>query len=757
MLRCIWSTILILMFTEIPSKGQSESQSTLKKAVIVEKLTLPITFDGIPDDEAWNTIIPIKMIMYSPFFGKDPTEETDVRIAYDDTYLYVAAWLRYQNPEMIRSTSLKRDYMGMTSDLFGILLDTYNDKENCQAYMTSPDALRWDASIQKDAVIQRPSEIPMNINWNTFWDVQTNIDKNGWSVEMRIPFSSLRFQDSEAEVRMGLIIQRWMPVKNETDIFPAIPPNWGQYSIIKPSQAQEIVLKDIKPDKPIYIAPYLLGGYVSHNDLKLNQTEYIKSNKLTLEGGLDIKFGLSNNMIMDLTVNTDFAQVEADELQINLTRNALYLPEKRMFFLERESVFDYSYGWNSMLFYSRRIGLSDDGDPIRIYGGTRISGRVGKWDMGVLDMQTAAFRKIDSSGVIREILPSENFGVVRFRRQVINENSFVGAMVTSRIGIDGSYNLAYGLDGLFRIYGEDYLNLKWSQSFEDNLKNISILDPSRIQANWQRQSNRGLSYELGYARSGLNFNPGIGFELLDNYYSIAVTLNYGWLPEESSPIYSHSPVIALWNAYYVDDGSIMSSDKETGWKFTTKNQWQGSFDLHYDTENLRDSLEIIENEVFIPPSKYNFIKLLSSFSTPGSKSFYITMKPEIGQYYDGTRFSINIQPTLILSKHLELGALYNLDKLNFSRRNVRLTNHIIGIKPTYMIDTRLSLNAYFQYNTSEKIIRSNIRFRYNPKEGNDFYIVFNSGRNTAITREFPHLPVYSVKSLLLKYNYTFNL
>lgn len=161
--------LTILVFSTTISIGQSGQFSNLKNAVIIDKLTLPVDFDGILNEDAWNTVTPVKMIMHSPVFGKEPSEKTDVRIAYDDKYLYLAARLFYQDPGMMRSISLKRDFMGMGGDWFGVILDTYNDKENAMAFFTSPDGLRWDATIQKDAVTQLPDQLPMNISWNTFW------------------------------------------------------------------------------------------------------------------------------------------------------------------------------------------------------------------------------------------------------------------------------------------------------------------------------------------------------------------------------------------------------------------------------------------------------------------------------------------------------------------------------------------------------------------------------------------------------------
>ena len=731
--------------------------SSLNQPLLISRLSKPITFDGTPDEEAWQSTSSIKMIMFQPVFGKEPSEETDVRVGYDDKYLYVGGMMYFKDPAMIRSSSFKRDYMGMGSDWLGIILDSYNDKENGLAFFTTPDALRWDATIMKDAVVSRPDQMPFNISWNTFWDVITKRGEEGWSAEIRIPLSSLRFQEKGGEVRMGLIAWRWIPAKNEINIFPAIPPNWGQNSMLKVSQAKDVVFKELKPDKPLYIAPYALTGYISKYDLNSSGTDYVKSDRPVFEAGGDIKYGLSGNMILDLTVNTDFAQVEADDEQLNLTRFSLYYPEKRPFFLERSSIFDFNLGGNNTLFYSRRIGLSDDGDPIRIYGGARIIGRVGKWDVAMLDMQTAPLKKKNSEGINEEILPSENFGVLRFRRQVINENSYIGTGLTSRLGANGNYNIGYGLDGIIRLFGEDYLEMKWSQTFESGVTNNTFINPTRASIDWTRRSTKGLGYGFGYSYSGLNFNPGIGFEELNDYSALRMNVLYGWLPGEKSKLYSHNFENRLRYLTYLDDGSLMTLSNTFGWHFQSKGQWQGSLNIVYNNENLKDSLELLENEVYIPAGSYEFLNFMGMVATPGSNPFFLMLMTETGQYFDGWRFSIRLQPTWNISKHFELGGTYGFDHVDFPDRDVRMTNHIIGLKALYMLNTKLSVNAFIQYNTAENAVVSNLRLRYNPKEGNDFYIVFNEGRNTNLTREVPNLPLYDSRAVMVKYTYTFNL
>mgnify|MGYP000848877479 FL=1 len=757
---------VFLAFTGYSFCSPPDSLASRKQAIVIDRLTSAINFDGIPDEDAWKEMKPLKMTMHSPVFGKEPTEATDVRITYDDKNLYIGAWVYFRDSSMMQSASFKRDYMGMGSDWLGIFLDTYNDKENSMMFFTTPDGLRFDAGIQKDAVVFMPDQQPMNLSWNTFWDVATKKGAYGWSAEFRIPLSSLRFQSVNGEVRMGLTVERWIPSKNETVIFPAIPPNWGETSVMKPSQAQEIVFRDIVPDKPLYIAPYALTGYESSYSLKSDQGSYAKSNKPDFEAGLDVKYGISKTMVMDLTVNTDFAQVESDDQQINLTRYSLFFPEKRAFFLERASVFDFSLGGNSNLFYSRRIGLSEDYDParndetpepVRIYGGARITGRIKGWDVGFMDMQTAPLRAEDLSGAMQTFIPSENFSVVRLRRQVLNDNSYIGTMVTSRMGADASYNLAYGLDGIFRVFGNDYFEFRWSQTFEDEVKNKSLKEPTLLMTTWERRSRKGFSYNLGYTQSGIHFHPGMGFEMMDDYTVVRGGLSYGWISPEKSKLYTHRPETRFMYRNFIDDGTFMSFTNFSGWNFQTKSQWQGSLFLVYNNERLRDSLEIMADELYIPQGRYSYLNFRGNINTPMSRPFYLMFMTETGQFYDGKRLSFRIQPTWNISRHFELGGTYNFDHVSVSARNVTMNNHIIGVKALYMFDTKLSVNAFIQYNTALDGIITNLRIRYNPKEGNDLYLVFNEDRNTDLYRELPNLPVYNSRAVMIKYTYTFNL
>ena len=320
-----------------------------------------------------------------------------------------------------------------------ISFDSYNDKENSLLFATNPLGLRWDAAVSNDGTINM-DEMPVNMDWNTFWEAKASYDDKGWYFEMQIPISSLRFQDINGTTVMGLSILRWIPARDAADIFPAISNECGPTSQLKPSLYQEVVFEELSPKKPLYISPYLLTGFEQTNELNEAETAYDYEQDYKLEPGLDVKYGINPNTVLDLTVNTDFAQVEADDQQFNLTRFSLFFPEKRKFFLERSSIFDFSLGGQNNLFYSRRIGLYE-GDPVRIWGGARLNSRINNWDIGLLNLQTASF----------EDLPSENFGAFRVKKRVFNEYSYMGGMLTTRLGVDGTYNIGYGLDGVIRV------------------------------------------------------------------------------------------------------------------------------------------------------------------------------------------------------------------------------------------------------------------------------------------------------------------
>ncbi|MBT3382888.1 MAG: carbohydrate binding family 9 domain-containing protein [Prolixibacteraceae bacterium] len=719
--------------------GKAFSQEKLK----IQRLTNAIQFDGIPDEAAWQIIDTLSMTMHTPVFQGEAKQRSIIRITYDDQFLWIGAKLLVNDPSHIKASSKKRDELSANSDFFGVILDTYNDNENAMSFFTTPTGLRLDALVSDDA----SSRMPLNPDWNTFWDVKTSRDQNGWYCEMRIPFSSLRFQTVNGISEMGLISWRWSAHDTENVTFPSIDPKYGMWATWKPSVAKKVLFENIKPSKPVYFSPYVLGGFSNDNSLNTEETAYITEEKFTKEIGGDLKYSISSNLTLDLTVNTDFAQVEADDQQVNLTRFSLFFPEKRMFFQERASIFNFNFGGPNNLFYSRRIGLDEDGNPVRILAGTRLYGRVGKWEMGLLNMQTAK----------NDAVPSENFGVLRMRRQVINQNSYLGGMLTTRIGTDGNYNTAYGFDGIIRMFGDDYLEFKWAQSFENNVESqIVSLSPARIRLGWERRSQKGLGYDFSFSHSGEDFNPGVGFESRVNYRSIRAQIQWGWLPGEKSKFISYNANMHLYHYFDAITGLTESSSFGPGWQFQTKHFLMGTIQLKRMVENIEEEFSF-SDDADVPIGNYEFYGFEGMLVTPMTKKVYAEMMLEGGQFFDGNRFSYTVTPFLNLSSSFLVSGTYQFDAVNFSERNQDFINHIARIKFEYMHSTKLSASSYVQYNTLNAGFVGNFRLRYNPREGNDFYIVFNEIRNLNPDLEIPLLPKLANRTLLLKYTHTFSL
>ena len=732
---------LLLLFILILVSEPSMSQEPGRR--VIGRMSVAPVFDGIPDEAAWEDLEPFPMISHMPVYGNPPSEQSVIRMGYDDQYLYVGGSLYVSDPSFIQAIGKKRDMETMSSDFFLLGFDTFNDKENALLFATNPLGLRWDAAVSNDGtVVMR--EMPVNMDWNTFWEVKASYDEKGWYFEMLIPISSLRFQDTDGQTVMGISVFRWIPAKDEGDIFPAISNQWGPTSHVKPSLYEEVVFKDLSPKKPLYITPYILTAFVEENQLNEVETAYDHTKDYRFEPGLDIKYGINPNTVLDLTVNTDFAQVEADDQQFNTTRFSLFFPEKRKFFLERSSIFDFGLGGQNNLFYSRRIGLYE-GEPVRIWGGARLNSRIREWDLGLLDLQTASFQD----------LPSENFGVFRIKKRVFNEYSYMGGMLTSRLGADGTYNLGYGLDGVVRVYGDDYLTIRWAQTFRDSAANNPLsMKPSSFTVNWERRRQEGLSYQADVTYSGPDYNPGIGFEMIDDFIASGQRLQYTWISPEGSWFQSHYIRFFNYFFYRVPEYSLMIYNLNPTWNFSSKNSWMGSIGPAYRIDELDEDFELADS-VIIPVGRYGYLSGELMLQTPGSSSFYAIFMFEGGKYYDGYKLTPSVQPKWNIGASIELGGMYQLDLIRFPGRNQRLNNHIAGLRALYMFSTKLSLSAFVQYNSAIHKVLSNLRFRYNPREGTDLYLVFNEGRNTWPDREVPVLPTYDQRNITLKFSYTF--
>lgn len=720
-----------------------QAQNNIK----ITPLTGEINFDGKPDEVAWQQAHKFEMTMHFPVFGNQPSEDSDIRITYDRNYLWIGAILYYKDISKMVSTSKKRDETSDNSDSFGILLDTFNDNENALAFFTMPSGSKIDFTVSNDGVGRGgPNGGSINYTWNTFWDVRTVKDDKAWYVEMRIPFSSLRFQSVDNITRMGLVINRRISFLNEINTFPAIDTRFGQDARIKPSLASKIYFENVLPHNPVYISPYVLGGFTRDYSPNEEGSNFIKNDNPKYTGGLDVKYNLTSNLTLDFTVNTDFAQVEADDQQVNLTRYSLFFPEKRLFFQERSSIFSFNLGGPQELFYSRQIGISK-GEPVRIPGGVRLVGRVGEWDLGILNMNTEKFNGN----------PAENFGVARVRKQVFNPNSYVGAILSTRVGFDGNYNASYGIDGIFRVFGDDYIDIKLAQTAEKGIEtNLASADPTYFSVNWERRNDKGFSYIAKYAYAGLDFNPGTGFMFTRKFQELRGELLYGFFAKESSKVFRHRLSLDFAQINRLIDGKLENFEIAPQYMVSWKSGYSLFNSLNFMREGVFQTFYLADN-VFVPEGNYSFVNFFGSFGTPGNKPVATTLGYEIGEFFDGNHYAAEIETDLNLSASLQISGSYKYNRINFHARNQQFTNNLSRLKLTYMLNTKITASSYIQFNENDNLVVTNFRLRYNPSDGNDFYLVFNDLRFMKNKTETIKPPAYLNRTLLLKYTHTFRL
>ena len=448
----------------------SQSAAPLELA----RLTRPIRLDGTPTAEEWRDVPVLPLTLYMPVFRGTPKQRTEIRVAYDDEFLYAAGWFHDDEPGGVRVNSLYRDRWN-GDDAFAIYVDAFNDNQNAKWFGTTPGGIRFDILLSDDGNTS-------NASWDTFWTTATTVTDSGWFAEVRIPFSSLGFRaDQEGKVVMGLTVTRQVSRTGERVTFPEIDP---KFEFRRPSVARDVVLRDVRTRTPLYVTPYVLGGTTRNMVQPAAGTGRFEAlGRTSREAGADLRYPLSSNLTLDLTYNTDFAQVEADEQQVNLDRFPLFFPERRRFFQENSGVFDFAFGGGSRLFHSRRIGLTPDFTPVPVLGGARLVGRAGAWDVGFLEMQT------ERQGAV----PTENFAVLRLRRPVLNENSTAGLMATSYAG-GGRRNVALGTDASLRVRPDEYLVLKWAGT--DDTKDstgFSPLDRGVLDARYERRVGAGSS------------------------------------------------------------------------------------------------------------------------------------------------------------------------------------------------------------------------------------------------------------------------
>lgn len=706
----------------------------------VPRLSSPIQFDGVVDEGAWLEIPTLPLVQFWPAWGGAIEHETALRVAYDDEYLYFSAVNADSQP--VTATTYRRDAWGDRDDQIAIGIDSFNDFETQSAFVLYPTGARIDAQFTDDARGQGS----VNTDWNTFWDGAFSRSDDGWQAEVRIPWSSLRFEtptDGEPVV-MGISAYRYRADGGYMYHYPGNRNDWGYWSFLKPSKGERRAFEGIESSRPLYITPFVTAGLGQAYLLNDSETAYERDDSPSLDAGLDLKYSLTSNLTLDATVNTDFAQVEADNQQVNLTRFSLFFPEKRQFFLERTGNFDFSFGGNDRVFYSRRIGISG-GQQVRLLGGGRVVGRVGDWDLGLLSLQTGR-----DAG-----LPSENFGVLRLKRSVINSNSYVGGISTSRIDEDGDYNAAFGVDGVLNLFGDDLIRFGWAQSLETGARNaLASTSNARYRILVERARSTGFLYSAGFGGAGADYNPGVGFQRREDYLQLNAGLGYGWQSEAATQLQSWQVGgrVDGWFERQHDHFGTIQAEIEGGMSFQSQYGLEGGIQI--DHENLVDGFSL-SDEAEIPAGEYTFVSAEAGIETPGGKALRLNSSLEGGRFFDGNLFGLEISPVWSVSERVALNGTYEYNRVRFKERDQSFDAHLMQIRGDLMLNTKVTFSAFVQYSSADDAVLANARFRFNPREGNDFYLVYNEGINTDRALSRPRLPYSQGRTLLAKYTYTF--
>ncbi|HJQ38289.1 MAG TPA: DUF5916 domain-containing protein [Thermoanaerobaculia bacterium] len=688
--------------------------ATLTQPLQLTHIATPIVVDGNMSDEAWQSVPPLPLTMYLPTYHGTPTQRSEIRVAYDDEAFYAGAWCFETKPSGIRINSLYRDRWN-GDDALAIYIDAFNDNNNAKWFGVTPAGMRFDSLVSDDGVT-------LNDNWDGFWNAKATITNEGWFVEVRIPFSTIGFQaDDAGRAVMGLTVTRYVSRLNERVTFPDIDP---KFQFRAPSKAQDVMLTGVRSGTPLYVTPYALAESARVRTAPAEHSQ---------EAGLDVRYPITPKLTLDLTANTDFAQVEADDQQVALDRFPLFFPERRRFFQENAGVFDFLSANGLRLFHSRRIGLDSFGQPERILGGARMVGRVGKWETGLLDMQTE----------------HENFGVFRFRRGIRDPQSTAGLMLTTYVG-DGRSNFALGGDTTLHLKGDHYLLAKFA-SVRDSERDGDFLSSSLFDVRWERRTQRGLSANAQLSRAGRDFRPELGFVPRTDFTSFNTAGNY-YIFTDKHRYFRRIYPGAVANSLFRNSDHKLESGVYAVWvQWDTKSGGGGWVEPKWFHENVLVPFTV-GGKIHIPAGVYNFADLQLVYFVSTGRKLRTDVDFRSGTYFDGKRTQLILSPTWNVSRHLELGAEYQLTRLRFPVRDERADIQLLRFRIRTALDARMSANAFVQYNSTTQRADLNLRLRYQVSEGTDLWLVYNEGLDTERVEQEP---LTLGRALIVKYSRTF--
>jgi hypothetical protein len=688
----------VAMYIPMTLRGQSVPRSSPSPAAptaVAVRVEQAPRIDGVLDEAFWETIPPITDFRQRvPVDGGSPTERTEVRIAFDGDALYFGFKLFDSSPDLIRRSIIRRDGRQDEDDHILIGLDTYHDGRN--AYIFESNSF----GAQGDALITDESMTLSDWNWDGVYRSEARVTDEGWVLEVAIPFTTIRFDDAEAP-EMGIAIRRMIRRKNEELYWPHIPQRFRAGFWQVSQYATLTGLRDIRRGRYMELKPFgILGAQKLSEDPDTDVLDDI---------GVDFKYAITSNLTADLTWNTDFAQVESDNVQVNLTRFSLFFPEKREFFLERAGLFSFGEARQTEVFFSRRIGLTNE-----IMGGGRITGQMGPLSVGVLSLQT------DDLGTGTEVLPGANSSVLRLRGDVF-PRATVGGLFTSLQNGD-RHNRVFGADAQVRFWGGSTFE-GWFADVDDSDSGASSAGSVKLDVRPERW------YSLGGEFQSIDdgFNPGLGFVRRTDMVKYSGTA--AWTPSFEGSSWARSLVTALV-AERIDgqDGVKQSTSQLSHNMFRFESGERVTVNVRRRFERLvaPDNLQGRE----LATGDYEFTSVDANLTTNTSRTLSGRANVTLGNFWNGTRTTYGGSLKWKTGPHLTLTPSVTRNDIDLPVPDGEFSTTVTSLNILAAMSRILFANALVQWDDVSRELQANIRIDWIHTPGSDLFLVLNTGYQT---------------------------
>jgi uncharacterized protein DUF5916/cellulose/xylan binding protein with CBM9 domain len=661
-----------------------------------------IELDGRLDEPAWALASPAKdFIVRVPDNGAPAGERTEVRVVYDQDNIYFGVMAYDSQPSRIFVKELKRDFDLNGTDVLQVIIDSLHDGLGGYSLSVNPAGARRDNHLSLNGG---------NVDWDAVWDVATRRTEEGWIAEYSVPFKTLRFTNAPTQ-EWGIQFSRRVIRLNEESVWSPLP---FRFSTARMNLAGTLRgLENVAPGRNFKVKPYFLGQTTQTRVAGEMVTTESFDNWDDYGKGFDIKYSLTPALTLDTTYRTDFAQVEADQQQVNLTRFNLFFPEKREFFLENTNMFTFGPGGNLVPFFSRRIGLSAAGVPVPVLAGARTSGQVGRpYNLGVLAMRTDAFG----------LTPANNYFVGRMRRNLM-PNSWVGAIGTHRDSTNpGDYNRVYGADAHFQFY-DDRLEFEAYLLRSDTPGRSGENLARRFQTGWRDDE---LTINVEHNAVLPNFNPEVGFVRRGDISHYAGELT--WAPRVDHPTiqnYTMGTTVDYYERASLDSMETRVQEANAGIRF--RNNGSTNFTVARTFDRLFEPFNIRPN-ITIPAGDYEYTNYVGSFNIGQGRQITGNASYNWGEFWDGKSKAWSGAIGWRPDYHFSFDGTYSRNAVTLP--GGPFTTNLIGARFLYAFTPRAFFNAFLQYNRDTKQVSSNIRFNITYRPLSDIYVVYNDTRDT---------------------------